>query len=86
MTIDIGLTYEHNGWSFSESNLVIAEVKQERVDRSSHFMVAARNMGIRPMRLSKYCIGMVRNLGGELKYNNFKPKLLNIQKIADGVS
>ena len=74
MTIDLDLAYKHGDWSFQERSLVIAEVKQERVDRNSVFMQAARRNGVRPMRLSKYCIGMARRNGGEVKCNNFKPK------------
>lgn len=85
LTIDLNLTFDWQEWSLTEKNLVIAEVKQEQVDRSSPFMKAARDAGVRPMRMSKYCIGLVRKKP-DLKYNQFKPKLLKIHKLEHGVS
>lgn len=61
--------------------VVIAEVKQERDDRSSLFRQELRSQGIRPLRVSKYCLGEML-LRPDLKSNRFKSKLLAIQKIA----
>lgn len=83
MTIDFDLTYEWGDWSHKEENLIIVELKQERVDRNSPFMKASKAMGIRPFSISKYCIGMVMK-DRQLKYNNFKPKILAIEKIRNG--
>lgn len=83
MTIDFDLSYAWGDWKHTEDNLIIVELKQERVNRNSPFMKAAKSMGIRPFSISKYCIGMVLK-DRELKYNNFKPKILAIEKIRNG--
>lgn len=84
MTIDLNLGFEWDGWKRTEKNLVIVEVKQENVDRNSPFMSVAKKALVRPMRMSKYCIGMIHK-DESLKYNNFKPKLLKIQKLDNGL-
>jgi len=84
MTIDLNLSFEWDGWKRVEKNLVIVEVKQENVNRSSPFMITAKHALVRPMRMSKYCIGMIHK-DDSLKYNNFKPKLLKIQKLDNGL-
>ena len=83
ITIDFGLTYKMNGWQYQEKNLVIVEVKQEEINRNSPFMISAKKLGVRAARMSKYCVGMIRK-EPDLKYNNFKSRLLKINKI-DGV-
>ena len=60
--------------------IVIAEVKQERMSRSSDFMRIAKEMSILPMRLSKYCISTM-TLHPNIKQNRFKKKQLFINKL-----
>ncbi len=86
MTIDLNLTFEWKDWTHTESDLVIVEVKQEKLDRSSPFMKAAKNSLIRPLRVSKYCVGMVLSAPNNIKYNNFKPKLRAIKKVTHGMA
>ena len=43
-----------------------------------------RNLKIPEMRFSKYCMGML-HVNKEVKYNRFKPKLLQINKILNQV-
>ena len=63
-------------------SLVIAELKQESLDRNSPFYKLMKKERIRPYRLSKYCIGSVEIYGEEvLKFNRFKKKLLFLNKI-----
>jgi len=83
MTIDFNLTYYWQNWKHTEDALVIVELKQEYVDRSSPFMIFAKRYGIRPKSISKYCIGMIFK-NDTLKYNNFKAKLLAIEKTKHG--
>lgn len=81
VTFDLGLNFHGSGTQEQLPDLVIAEVKQERDDRSSPVRKCLRNRGIRPMRVSKYCLGSSL-LKPHLKHNRFKRKLLAIQKIA----
>ena len=80
MTMDINLTFKNKKKSGDLKNIIIAEVKQERMSRSSDFMRIAKEMSILPMRLSKYCISTL-SLNPNLKGNRFKEKLLFINKL-----
>ena len=80
MTMDIDLTYMNEVESGDLKNIIIAEVKKERVSRSSDFMRIAKEMSILPMRISKYCISAL-SLNPKLKSNRFKEKLLFINKL-----
>jgi len=80
LTMDVNLTFANNENSGDLKDIVIAEVKQERMSRSSDFMRIAKEMSILPMRLSKYCISTMQ-LNPEIKQNRFKKKLLFINKL-----
>ena len=55
LTIDVNLTFENSNEKGDMKHIVIAEVKQERMSRSSDFMRIAKEMHILPIRISKYC-------------------------------
>ena len=80
LTMDINLTFNNKKDEGDLKNIVIAEVKQERMSRSSDFMRIAKEMSILPMRLSKYCISSMQ-LCPQLKQNRFKEKQLFINKL-----
>ena len=80
LTIDVNLTFNNKIDEGDLKNIVIAEVKQERMSRSSDFMKIAKEMSILPMRLSKYCISSMQ-LWPQLKQNRFKEKQLFINKL-----
>ena len=80
LTIDIDLKYNKEGRDSELSNLVIAELKQEKATAQSDFVRTMKKFHIRTMRISKYCIGTIL-LNDDMKYNNFKPKLLAIEKV-----
>ena len=80
LTIDINLSFENEKESGDLRDLVIAEVKQERISRKSDFMRIAKEMSIFPMRLSKYCISTMQ-LWQNIKQNRFKKKQLFINKL-----
>ncbi len=81
-TIDIGLDFfnfeQQAGWQ----ELVIAEVKQDRIALASPVFRVFKDNKIRKMRMSKYCVGIVET-DTKVKYNRFKPKLLTINKIVN---
>ena len=81
VTLDWELDFHSPEGQHRLPDVVIAEIKQESDDRSSPVRVALRGMGIRPMRVSKYCLGAALLKPG-LKTNRFKSKLLRIEKIA----
>ena len=83
LTIDVDLQFllvndETKIWK--KSNLVIAEVKQEKINRESAFIKLCKENGIRPSSISKYCLG-TSVLVNSVKRNTFKPKILAIEKL-----
>jgi hypothetical protein len=80
LTIDINLTFGNEIKNGDLKHIVIAEVKQERMSRSSDFMRIAKEMHILPIRISKYCMSTLK-LNPDLKKNRFKKKVLFINKL-----
>lgn len=82
LTLDVNLRFEWEDAVKRFDDLVIAELKQERVNRQSPFFSIMKNNGIRPYRLSKYCIGTIElHSKKQIKYNRFKEKLIKLKKI-----
>lgn len=66
--------------------IVIAELKQPKLDRTSPFYQLMKNKRIRPFRISKFCFGMMDVYGSAIiKSNYFKTKRLFIQKLTKHV-
>ncbi len=64
------------------SEIIIAELKQPKLDRTSPFYQLMKNRLIRPFRISKFCFGMMDIYTQfELKSNRFKSKRIFIKKI-----
>lgn len=70
------------------SQIVIAELKQPKLDRTSPFFQLMRTKLIRPFRISKFCFGMmdIHENQFSLKTNRFKSKQLFIQKLSKNAS
>lgn len=87
LTLDINLQFNWKDEVKKFDDLVIAEIKQEKVNRNSPFFTVMKEMGIRPYRLSKYCIGTIELYSQKkIKYNRFKEKLLKLKKINNNVA
>lgn len=80
LTLDLGLTFSWEDQSFTFDDVVIAELKQENVNRNSLFYRIMKTNGIRPNGMSKYCVGALQ-LYPNLKGNNFKEKVRMIDKL-----
>jgi len=66
----------------SLSDVVIAELKQPKLNRTSPFYKLMKEKQIRPFRISKFCFGMMDLYGNDIiKSNHFKTKRLFIQKL-----
>jgi hypothetical protein len=78
LTIDTSLGYSNFSKNISFPNLVIAETKQERSGTSPFISVMRRNH-IRTSSVSKYCLG-IASLVDKIKKNNFKSKIIQINK------
>lgn len=84
LTFDIDLTFKQGEAEEGLTDLVIAELKQERINRKSAFYKLARKMRLRPFRVSKYCTGLIQMAApNTLKFNRFKKKLIHINKLSD---
>jgi hypothetical protein len=81
LTLDFNLTFKWDDHRILFDNLIIAELKQETVNRNSAFYELMKSKCIRPYRLSKYCIGSIELFGGRLRFNRFKKKILKLKKI-----
>lgn len=82
LTIDLNLAFKSNFTQeeISIPHIVIAELKQGKANVSSDFVKIIKEQHIRPMGMSKYCIGTVL-LNKQLKSNNFKERILKINKL-----
>ncbi len=87
LTFDFNLSFYKGDKEVVLSHLVIAELKQARVIRTSPFYSVMKEKLNRPFRISKYCIGIIELYGKEnVKYNRFKKKLLKINKLRKNVA
>lgn len=82
LTMDLDLRFGAEGLERSLGDIVVAELKQERADRSSPFAHIMRERNIRPASMSKYCIGMLL-MERPVKYNAFKEILLKLEGIRE---
>ena len=80
LTIDTGLSVKNGKNSMIFDQLVISEIKQKKYNPKSDYIQTLRNLKIPEMRFSKYCMGML-HVYKKIKYNRFKPKLIQINKI-----
>jgi hypothetical protein len=82
LTLDLNIEFHFEDAEKKFPHLIIAELKQEELNRNSPFYVLMKKHFIRPYRLSKYCLGSVELYGEEkLKFNRFKKRLLFLNKI-----
>lgn len=80
LTIDLNLGFESPNANVDFPHIVVAELKQERVNRKSLFFRLMKKYGVRPNGFSKYCMGAM-TLNPDLKHNNFKRKKILINKL-----
>ncbi len=80
LTLDLDLSFDWNGIEEKFEHIVIAELKQENLNRNSTFYKMMKKLLIAPNSISKYCVGALC-LYPDLKYNNFKSKILLINKL-----
>ncbi|MCK9203411.1 MAG: polyphosphate polymerase domain-containing protein [Bacteroidales bacterium] len=79
ITLDTGLSFQKGDETASYPGVVIAELKQDRSQRS-RFRTALREEHVVQSSMSKYCLGII-SLNQHIKKNNFKSKMLNINKL-----
>ncbi|MDP1623358.1 MAG: polyphosphate polymerase domain-containing protein [Bacteroidales bacterium] len=79
VTIDTGLNFRNGAAGCSFPGVVIAEVKRSR-SGSSGISEILHKEHIHEIKFSKYCMGTL-SLNNGIKYNNFKQKLLYLNKL-----
>ncbi|MCH2233761.1 MAG: polyphosphate polymerase domain-containing protein [Crocinitomicaceae bacterium] len=80
LTLDLNLCFSWKEQDLVFNEIVIAELKQENVNRNSLFYRIMKTNGVRPNSMSKYCVGALQ-LFPNLKGNNFKDKIRMIDKL-----
>lgn len=80
LTMDVGLTYADAANERPLGPVVIAELKQERADRTSPFVRIMRERVVAASGMSKYCVGMLL-LEKNVKPNAFKAVLLKLHRL-----
>jgi hypothetical protein len=80
LTIDTDIAFEMGDRKAGIPELVIIEVKRDENSGVSEVLRQLKHQLVRPESMSKYCLG-VALLYPEMKSNNFKQKLLKIEKI-----
>ena len=82
-TLDLRLCVSNGEHTKQFENMVIAEVKQDKASSDSAFVKALQACGVKEMRVSKYCVGILCTYSN-VKYNRFKPRIRRINKLLDG--
>ncbi len=80
LTLDLNLSFEWEGNVQVFDHVVIAELKQENVNRASQFYRLMKENGVRENRFSKYCMGVIKQ-NSDVKSNRFKQKVLMLDKL-----
>jgi len=78
VTIDFNLGFDNDIKKKAFKNLCIVEIKQPRINRFTPIFIELKKMGIRPLRISKYCLGVTTL--NDVRSNLFKPKMRQILK------
>ena len=83
VTFDFNLKFSNPilGTKAKLDNVGIIEIKREKGNKKSQLLSILKTKRIRPTRFSKYTIGSCL-LDSNLKYNNFKKKLLLVNKLS----
>jgi hypothetical protein len=79
VTIDVDLSFKDSKQEKAFPGLIIAELKQDRT-RHSEFQSIMKEEQVCDTVISKYCLGII-SLNPQIKQNNFKYKLLQINKL-----
>ncbi|MFD3165218.1 polyphosphate polymerase domain-containing protein [Herpetosiphon sp. NSE202] len=82
VTLDIGIQFQANLHTVELTGVVIAEVKQAGISRSSPFIQGIRGQHLHTIGMSKYCSGAAL-LYPELPRNSFKPTLRYLHSLME---
>ncbi|TAJ13181.1 polyphosphate polymerase domain-containing protein [Marinilabiliaceae bacterium JC017] len=80
ITIDLNVKFIKDKKNQYLEDCAIVEVKRSKNDYQSYFSRLLKNEGCHAVSFSKYCLGIIA-LNDGVKYNRFKPKLRQIEKL-----
>lgn len=80
LTLDVMLQIKKDNKELNFTPLVIAELKQAKVNVQSPFYRLMKHKRFRSSSMSKYCYGITQ-IFEDIKKNNFKPQILTLNKI-----
>jgi len=80
VTIDLGLTFSTGSTTTRLEDLMIFEVKQDRLRHHSPAMEALNRCGLHPTSMSKYCVAVATCID-TVKVNRFKPLLRRLTEL-----
>lgn len=83
-TIDLDLTFNSDTKKLETGDLAVVELKQSSPNQKSPFAVQLRKSKVFRQGFSKYCIGRAL-LETSVKYNMFKPKIIQLKKRYGGI-
>lgn len=84
-TIDIGLRLDLGGETSAFEGVAICELKQSALARSSPLAEALKRRGVRPHRMTKYCLGVL-SARPDVKANDFKAMVRTIVGLSEPTS
>ena len=84
ITVDFELSFSNKSNNCQLHNLIIVEVKQALKEKTTA-LTLLKELAIKPISFSKYCMG-VTQLYPSVKKNNFKQKLVTLNKLLNNVS
>jgi hypothetical protein len=79
LTMDLDLTFIKNHNEVIYNQLVVAEIKQEKLG-ASPIIDIFKKYNLRAGSISKYCLGIM-STDSDVKHNRFKTKFLHLKKI-----
>ncbi len=82
VTVDFDLRFSDGSNVVEALNVVVVEIKQPQMSRSSPAMIALRRRGFRPGKFSKYCAAIVA-LHPEVRHNRLRPRLRAMRAIGN---
>lgn len=66
-------------------DVVIIEIKQQRIDRQSPFYRLLRSLGLRSQSFSKYCAGVSMTTKNKVKTNRFRQDINKVAKVSNSL-
>jgi len=84
VTVDLNVRFAWRGAHVEFPGIAVIEIKQDDLTLPSTFSTYMRHLGVQESGFSKYCMGVYTLYQDEVKGNNMKPQLREIEKLMAG--